>query len=51
MVEVAYRGTSIVVPVVDRGPFVRGIKWDLTEAAATQLGIAETVTVGTAPAP
>jgi rare lipoprotein A len=51
LVEVAYGGTSIVVPVVDRGPFVKGITWDLTEAAATQLGIAETVTVGTAPLP
>jgi rare lipoprotein A (peptidoglycan hydrolase) len=44
---VAYGGTSIVVPVVDRGPFVDGVTWDLTEAAATQLGIAETVTIGT----
>jgi len=48
LVEVAYGGTSIVVPVVDRGPFVDGVTWDLTEAAATQLGIAETVTIGTA---
>ncbi len=51
LVEVAYGGTSIVVPVVDRGPFVDGVEWDLTEAAATQLGIAETVTIGTAPQP
>jgi len=48
LVEVAYGGTSIVVPVVDRGPFVDGVTWDLTEAAATQLGVAETGTVGTA---
>jgi rare lipoprotein A len=46
LVEVAYGGTTIVVPVVDRGPFVKGITWDLTEAAAQQLGIAATVTVG-----
>lgn len=45
-VEIAYAGTSIVVPVIDRGPFVSGITWDLTEAAATQLGIASTVRVG-----
>ena len=30
LVEVSYRGTSIVVPVVDRGPFVKGMTWDLT---------------------
>ena len=47
-VEVAYGGASIVVPVVDRGPFVKGVTWDLTEAAAKQLGIAATVTIGTA---
>ncbi len=33
-----YRGKSVVAPVIDRGPFVRGILWDLTGAAATQLG-------------
>jgi rare lipoprotein A len=46
MVEVAYRGTSIVVPVVDRGPFVKGMTWDLTSAAAEQLGFAETARIG-----
>jgi rare lipoprotein A (peptidoglycan hydrolase) len=46
MVEVAYRGTSIIVPVVDRGPFVRGMTWDLTSAAAEQLGFAETARIG-----
>src|SRR5687768_1507947 len=46
MVEVAYRGTSIVVPVVDRGPFVKGMTWDLTEAAAQQLGFIETARIG-----
>ena len=45
-VEIAYGGASIVVPVIDRGPFVDGITWDLTEAAATQLGITSTVRVG-----
>jgi rare lipoprotein A (peptidoglycan hydrolase) len=33
-----YRGRSLVVPVIDRGPFVRGIMWDLTGAAARILG-------------
>ena len=46
LVEVAYRGTSIVVPVVDRGPFVKGMTWDLTKAAAQQLGFTETARIG-----
>lgn len=33
-----YRGRSLVAAVIDRGPFVRGIKWDLTGAAARTLG-------------
>jgi len=33
-----YRGATIVVPVVDRGPYRRGFTWDLTEAAAEKLG-------------
>jgi rare lipoprotein A (peptidoglycan hydrolase) len=26
------------VPVIDRGPFRRGVAWDLTAAAANKLG-------------
>jgi rare lipoprotein A len=33
-----YKGHTIVVPVIDRGPFVKGRSWDLTEAAHTALG-------------
>jgi peptidoglycan lytic transglycosylase len=33
-----YKGRTIVVPVIDRGPFVAGRTWDLTEAAHTALG-------------
>ncbi|HKG40167.1 MAG TPA: septal ring lytic transglycosylase RlpA family protein [Conexibacter sp.] len=33
-----YKGRTIVVPVIDRGPFVKGRSWDLTEAAHTALG-------------
>ena len=33
-----YRGRTITVPVVDRGPYRRGFSWDLTEAAAEKLG-------------
>ncbi len=46
MVEVSYRGRSIVVPVVDRGPYARGMRWDLTSAAAEQLGFAATARIG-----
>jgi hypothetical protein len=45
-VAIAYEGKSITVPVVDRGPFVRGRKWDLTAAAAKALGFAYTDRVG-----
>ena len=33
-----YKGRTIVVPVIDRGPFVKGRTWDLTQAAHTALG-------------
>ena len=33
-----YRGRTITVPVVDRGPYRRGYSWDLTEATAKKLG-------------
>ena len=46
LVEVAYGGASIVVPVVDRGPYSKGMTWDLTSAAAEQLGFTETAPVG-----
>jgi rare lipoprotein A len=48
-VAIAYRGKSIVVPVIDRGPFVRGIQWDLTGAAAKRLGVTVTSRVGVLP--
>jgi rare lipoprotein A len=46
MVEVSYRGSSVVVPVVDRGPYAKGMTWDLTSAAAEQLGFTETARIG-----
>lgn len=33
-----YRGRTITVPVVDRGPYRRGYTWDLTEATGRKLG-------------
>jgi rare lipoprotein A (peptidoglycan hydrolase) len=32
-----YEGRTVTVPVIDRGPYGRGISWDLTTAAAEQL--------------
>jgi rare lipoprotein A len=48
-VEVYLAGRSITVPVVDRGPFANGAHYDLTSAAAEQLALTETTTVGVAP--
>jgi rare lipoprotein A (peptidoglycan hydrolase) len=44
-VTFAYQGHWVRAKVIDRGPYVRGRKWDLTEALATKLG---TIPVGTA---
>lgn len=41
-----YRGRTLTAPVVDRGPFANGAKWDLTAAAAQQLGFEATDTLG-----
>ena len=36
-VKFVWHGNSIVVPVIDRGPYVKGRAWDLTAAAAEAL--------------
>lgn len=36
-VKFVWHGNSIVAPVIDRGPYVRGRAWDLTAAAAEAL--------------
>ncbi len=36
-VKFVWHGRSIVAPVIDRGPYVKGRSWDLTEAAADAL--------------
>jgi rare lipoprotein A len=48
-----YHGKSIVVPVIDRGPYSGGRDWDLTEATASYLGMkqAGVVTLGSASLP
>lgn len=45
-VAVLYKGRKITVPVVDRGPFRRGTRWDLTAATARALGFEHTDRVG-----
>lgn len=48
-VEVFYAGKKRTVPVIDRGPFVRGVAWDLTYATARSLGALSTVRIGALP--
>jgi rare lipoprotein A len=47
-VALFYAGKTITVPVVDRGPFANGAKWDLTQAAAERLHFEYTDEVGVA---
>lgn len=47
--EVHFGGRRLVVPVIDRGPFVAGITWDLTAQAARLLSFPGRATVGTVP--
>jgi len=45
-VALLYRGRTITVPVVDRGPFRAGIRWDVTAATAEALGFEYTDRIG-----
>jgi rare lipoprotein A (peptidoglycan hydrolase) len=38
-VAIYYQGRTLVVPVIDRGPYANGADWDLTMAAGKALGI------------
>jgi rare lipoprotein A (peptidoglycan hydrolase) len=48
-VALRYEGRTVVVPVIDRGPYARGIAYDLTEATARKLGMRRTARVAAAP--
>jgi rare lipoprotein A len=48
VVELVYGGRVLRAPVVDRGPFARGIRYDLTQATASDLGFTTTDVVGAA---
>jgi hypothetical protein len=50
MVSFLYNGTTVTVPVVDRGPYGHA-SWDLTYATAQELGFTYTDTVGSAVLP
>ncbi len=45
-VALYYRGRTIVVPVIDRGPYVAGRDWDLTKATADALHFDGVQTIG-----
>jgi rare lipoprotein A len=47
IVAVHYGSTTILAPVVDRGPFGGKAKWDLTKGAADLLGFTQTDRIGT----
>ena len=47
LVKVSYGGHSLVMPVLDRGPYSHIADWDLTSGAAEALGITETVRIAT----
>jgi rare lipoprotein A (peptidoglycan hydrolase) len=38
-VRIYFADRSMVVPVIDRGPYVTGVTWDLTEATAKAIAI------------
>jgi rare lipoprotein A len=46
LVDITYGSLRITVPVVDRGPFVGGVSYDLTTATAAALGIDTTAHIG-----
>lgn len=42
MLDFSFRGKSITVPVIDRGPYRSGVSYDLTIEAARRLGFVNT---------
>jgi hypothetical protein len=45
-VGIYYHGHTLIVPVIDRGPYANGADWDLTEATEKALRIPGTATIG-----
>ena len=48
-VALRYHGRTVVVPVIDRGPYSRGVDYDLTYATARKLGMTQTSRLAAAP--
>jgi rare lipoprotein A (peptidoglycan hydrolase) len=45
-VAIDYQGQTLIVPVIDRGPYAHGADWDLTMATGKALGMTGTATLG-----
>ena len=45
-VAIYYQGRTLVVPVIDRGPYANGANWDLTMSAGNALGMDGTGDIG-----
>jgi rare lipoprotein A (peptidoglycan hydrolase) len=45
-ISLSHNGRTLVLPVIDRGPFGTGATLDLTHAAAAELGITQTTSIG-----
>lgn len=45
-VALYYRGRTMTVPVIDRGPYTNGADWDLTMATGKALGLTGTAQIG-----
>jgi rare lipoprotein A (peptidoglycan hydrolase) len=45
-VALYYHGRTLIVPVIDRGPYANHADWDLTMATGRALGIPGTATIG-----
>jgi rare lipoprotein A (peptidoglycan hydrolase) len=47
-VTIGHGGEYLTTRVIDRGPYVKGVKWDLTAAAAKRVGLEYTEPVRSA---
>jgi rare lipoprotein A len=45
-VALLYKGRTMIVPVIDRGPYANHADWDLTQATAKALGFDGVATIG-----
>jgi rare lipoprotein A (peptidoglycan hydrolase) len=46
MVALYYQGRTMVVPVIDRGPYAHHADWDLTVATARAIGLPGMAKIG-----